>query len=190
MRLADELATRLLPVGLDEGAYARNRPHDARPPTPRVGDEVFFRRNEWDSDEDLWRMRVVEVQDPDDKTSEWATNLWELIRGNWTGAPLFDRAGEMLILPVADPWPWVLLRWEGEIPKGSEHAWMHRLAMTFESRVRGAAGWLPLDYEQTRRVWLPGQTLTMPTVDPIARRAEAGYVEPLRPEDGTWRRSR
>jgi hypothetical protein len=34
--------------------------------------------------------------------------------------------------------------------------------MTWESRVRGSAGWLPLDYLETRRVPMPGQVEVQP----------------------------
>jgi hypothetical protein len=158
MLLADELATRLLPIGLDEGAYARNRDPAERPPYPTAGDEVYFRRNEWDSDGDLWLMRVVAVQDPDDKTSEWAPNLWQQIRDNLTGAPILGQ-----IVPVADPWPWVHLRYEGDIGEDSP-TWLGNIQMTFESRVRGAPGWLPLDYRQTRRLHVTGQIVARPLV--------------------------
>lgn len=168
MLLADELPTRLVPIGLDEGAYARNRPQGERPPWPAVGDQVYYRRNEWDVDDDLWLMRVVAVQDPDDKTSDWAPNLWQQIRDNITGAPIVGQ-----IVPVADPWPWVHLRHEGDITKDSP-TWLGNIQMTWESRVRGSAGWLPLDYRQTRRLHVTGHVVTRPLV----AHGPGGFVAP------------
>jgi hypothetical protein len=162
--LVDELSTRLVPIGLAEGAYARNRDPAERPPWPRVGDLVWYRRNEWDTDEQLHEMLVVAVQDRDDRTSQWAPNLWQAIRDNTTGAPVLDASGQPLIVPVADPWPWVHLRWPDgrDIGKGAEHGWKHNMQMTWESRVRGSAGWLPGNYQAIRRVRLPGQVMLRP----------------------------
>jgi hypothetical protein len=76
--------------------------------------------------------------------------------------------GQPLIAPVADPWPWVHLRWpeERDIPKGAEHAWKHNVQMTWESRVRGSAGWLPRNYHVIRRLHLPGQIVLRPLPPP------------------------
>lgn len=148
--LAEEIATRLIPWEPEEAAYARNRPHAERPAWPQVGQQVYYRRNEWDSDGDLHLMRVVAVQDPEDRDSEWAPMLWQQIRDNATGAPVVGH-----IVAVPDPWPWVQLVWEGPYPKGLGHAWRARPQMTWESRMRGSAGWLPLDYQRTRPLRLP-----------------------------------
>lgn len=162
--LVEELATRLIPLTPEEGAYARNRDPAQRPPWPRVGDQLWYRRDEWDDDHALHLMDVVDVQDRGDRTSAWAPGLWQLIRDNTTGQPLLDARGGLVVVPVADPWPWVHLRWPAgtDIPKGAEHTWKHGVQMTWESRVRGSAGWLPLDYRVTRRLWLPGQTPLRP----------------------------
>ena len=173
MLLRDELPTRLVPIEQREASYARNRPRAERPAWPKVGDQVYYRRNEWDVDEDLWLMRVVDVQDPDDKTSEWAPNLWQQIRDNLSGAPLLDPAGGLLYAPMPDPWPWVHLRYEGDIPKGSESAWLANVQMTWESRIRGSAGWLPLDYRETRPVQLPGSLVMQPLPEPTWRSVSA-----------------
>jgi hypothetical protein len=179
--LADELATRLIPHRPDEGAYARNRHPAERPPWPKVGDEVYFRQYEWDLDEDLHRMRVVAVQDPGDVDSAWASNLVQHLRHNVTGAPLHYPDGRPVLVPLEDPLPWVHLRWEGDVPKGSG-GWMRRPQMTFESRLRGSPGWLPLNYRQIRRVHLPGQILHRPAT---AWRYQRGALECDR-GDGVW----
>lgn len=158
--LVQESLTRLVPHGQDEGAYARARLVAERPPWPKVGDHLWFRRHEWDTDEQLHLMVVVGVQDPGDTDSVWATNLWQHLRANDTGEPLFYTDGTPALVPLPDPWPWVEFVWPPhlEIPKGSVHTWKHRPQTTFESRMRGAPGWLPLTYQQTRRTYLPGQT--------------------------------
>lgn len=157
--LAAELLTRLVPYGQDEGTYARNRLTAERPAWPRVGDRVYFRREEWDLDEQLHLMQVVDAQPQDDTDSVWATNLWQHLRDNGTGQPLHYRDGRPVLAPLPDPWPWVDLRWPDEqpIPKGHEHAWKHRVQRTFESRMRGSPGWLPLDYRASRQVHVSGQ---------------------------------
>lgn len=159
MYLRDELETRLLPLQAIEGAYARNRLQADQAGWPQIGWEVFYRRDEWTADDELYRMRVVDVQSPDDQTSEWALNLWETVRDEH-GNPV--HIGDRLAIRlVDDPWPWVVLRWEGEVPKGMEHVWKTRPQMTFESRVRGGPGWLPLDYPARRQIRLAPEIVAM-----------------------------
>lgn len=181
MLLAEELPTRLIPFTGEEAAYARNRQLEERPPWPRVGDEVYFRRHEWDVDGDLHLMRVVDVQDPGDTTSVWATNLVQHLRHNDTGEPLHYSDGRPVLAPLDDPLPWVHLRWEGDIPKGAP-TWLGHVQMTFESRMRGSPGWLPLNYQETRRLHLPGRILHRP---PTAWRYLSGRLECER-GDSQW----
>lgn len=192
MRLADEIHTRLVPLDRSEGAYARNRPLDERPPYPRVGWRVWYRRNEWDTDDDLHLMRVVAVQDPHDTTSEWAPHLWEVVRDPIGGHVLTDRAGAPILRAADDPWPWVHLKWEGDIPKGSGHAWKNNVQMTWESRLRGSPGWLPLDYEKTRKVRLPHE-LVVRHGQPPDRSAAVNMTPGLLPHSEAvrqaWQRS-
>lgn len=166
MRLDDEAATRLVPYERWEFTYARNRLEEERPPWPKVGDELYYRRYEWSGDADLVRMRVVDVQSPDDVTSEWAANVNQVIHDNMSGGVILDpTSGKPVVNPVADPWPWVILKYEGEVPKGSEHDWKNRPQMTWESRVRGSAGWVPLDYLTSRKIRLPAQI--KPIIQPL-----------------------
>lgn len=185
--LAAELLTRLVPYGQDEATYARNRLPAERPPWPQVGDRVWFRRDEWDTDEQLHEMRVVDVQDPDDTDSVWASNLWQHLRSNFTGEPLFHRDGRPVLVPLPDPLPWVHLRWpdEYDIPKGHSHDWKYRAQQTWESRMRGSPGWLPWDYRDTRRIHLTGQ---VPQHGLIAYRYDlaADRVEQMPPEGDVW----
>jgi len=185
--LAQELLTRLIPYGQDEASFARNRLLEERPPWPKVGDRVWFRAGEWDVDEQLHEMRVVDVQDPHDTTSIWATNLVQHLREHTTGEPLHYADGRPVLVPLPDPLPWVHLRWPDEhpIPKGHEHDWKHRIQMTFESRMRGSPGWLPWDYRETRPLHLPGHVpehgLTAYRYDPAT-----DQVEQLPPGSDVW----
>jgi hypothetical protein len=59
-------------------------------------------------------MRVVDVQPPDDITSEWAPNVNQVIHDNHTGGVLLEPgSGRPVVSPMPDPWPWVVLRYRG-----------------------------------------------------------------------------
>lgn len=151
-----------------EVTHAKNRPLSERPPLPRPGDQVWYRRFEWNHDQrtgervDPELAVVVEVQDPQDISDQdyvddagWVRdpNLWHLIRHNITGAPLRDALGQLVYNPVSDPWPWVRLR----RPNGI-------IDETREARLRGSAGWLPLDYlARPERLRLPRETALLAT---------------------------
>lgn len=139
-----ESDTRLVPYEHAEIAYARNRPHHERPPIPRPGDRIYYRREFWDENPVL--ATVVDVQDLDDHTDP---DLWEPVK-NVYGQQIYD-AGVPRFAPMADPWPWVWLR-----PDDTG-----RIAQTKESRVRGAPGWLPLNWRD-RPVRLPGDLVMRP----------------------------
>lgn len=183
----DEIATRWVPWEQAEFSHARNRPLSERPPLPKVGDQVWYRRYDWCHNpatgevEEPELVVVVEVQDPDDTTLACHLpdigmvrdlNLWHLVRDNLTGRPRVDEHGEWLYVHVADPWPWVRLR----RPNGM-------LAETRESRLRGSAGWLPLDYLSRPERWrLPSQTLHVPrpALRPVTAPAPAPAPAPGR----------
>ncbi len=181
MLLAQELLTRLVPIDQREVSYIRNRLQSDRPPRPKVDDQLFFRRNEWDTDDQLYLMRVVEVQPENDTTSEFATNLVQHLRHNISGSPLFYLDGEPVLVPLPDPWPWVKFIFDGE-PSKETLSWQHRPQMTFESRLRGSPGWLPLNYIETRRMYLPGE---IPDVQMPAYRFNGTALEIDR-GDGNW----
>lgn len=143
MREAD---TRLVPYERIEVSHATNRPYAERPPVPRVGDELFYRRNYWD--QDPVRARVVWVQDLDDREDP---NLWALVRDH-NGNPILD-AGVPRYGRAADPWPEVRLRGEWADPGSTPH---EREAITREARLRGSPGWLPLNWRE-RPVRLPSE---------------------------------
>lgn len=160
--MVDELGTRIVPWEQVEFSHARNRPHAERVPHPAPGDRVWYRRHDWchnlatGEHEEPELATVVEAQPLDDTaTAHWwpnvgpsrDPNLWHLIRTP-QGHPALDALGQMAYAPVADPWPWVRLR----RPNGL-------IAETREARLRGSAGWLPLDYRDRReRCRLPAET--------------------------------
>jgi hypothetical protein len=171
----DEIGTRLVPWEQSEFTHAHNRPRPERPPLPEPGDQVWYRRYDWHHNpatgetENPELVTVVEVQPPDDESLTCHLpgvglvrdlNLWHLVRDNVTGRPAYDPSGQPRYVHVADPWPWLRLR----RPNGM-------LAETREARLRGSAGWLPLDYRSRPERWrLPGQTLIVPrpALQPIA----------------------
>ncbi len=125
----DEAATRPVPIGRHEIEWAHNRPGQHRVPVPRPGDQVMYRHDEWG---DVSEAEVLSVQPLDDLDDP---HLW---------FPQTDERGQLLELdgrPILaqkpDPWPRVVLRTR------------YGTAVTREARVRGSAGWLPLDW-QTR----------------------------------------
>jgi len=140
----DEIDTRVIPIERIECSYARNRNPAERPPIPKVGDTVYYRHEEWDRE--VVRAEVLEVQSFDDLHDE---NLWRLVRDNFTGQPIIDSDGPRMVR-VEDPWPWLVIRPEG-----------HPVTKTWESRVRGSAGWLPLNYKE-RVIRLPHEVIVRP----------------------------
>lgn len=170
--MLDELQTRLVPWEPIEVSHARNRPLAERPPLPKPGEQVWYRRFDWGIDPRTGDTIppelavVLEVQDPADTSDQhympdigWVRdpNLWHLVRDAY-GHPVRD--GDALrYAPVADPWPRLMLR----RPNG-------RTAQTRESRLRGSAGWLPLDYQRRPgRSRLPGDLLAAvrPALPPV-----------------------
>lgn len=146
-----EHETRLVPIEAREVAYARNRPTHERPPIPKPGDKVWYRHNEWD--QHVWPATILEVQDVDDRTDP---HLWHLVRDT-SGVPILD-ADIPRQVQVADPWPWVLLRVDDDRFPSPQ-------IRTQEGRVRGSAGWLPLNYLD-RPVRLPHE-LVMQPLEPL-----------------------
>lgn len=160
-----EIETRLVPWEQIEQTHARNRPLSERPPLPKPGDRVWFRRWEWERDSGGRHVppelaTVVGIQ-PDDHPDfrdyvpgvGWVRdpNLWHLVR-DINGKPLRGLDGGWRYEPVADPWPWLDLELEPH-PAG----YPRPLERAREARLRGSAGWLPLDYlDRAERRRLPG----------------------------------
>lgn len=122
------------PRSLYEGLWARNRPADQRPPAPKPGDLVLYRANGWGP---LVDAQIVAV--------------W------WRCEDGFDNT---IQLRSPDPWPRVRLAvaepppaakiLAGKLAPGSV-ARTATLVDTWEARLEGAAGWLPLDHERWPR---------------------------------------
>src|SRR3954454_4979293 len=105
-----EQDTRLVPIEHSEVAYALNRATAERSPYPTVGDRVFFRHREWDV---VVHPAVIrDVQDAGDRTDPW---LWHTVK-DVVGRQHFAH-GVPRFVPVADPWPWVVL--DAEIGGGA-----------------------------------------------------------------------
>lgn len=146
-----ELDTRLVPWEAHELSWARNRPPSERPPLPQPGDEVYYRHQHWDRD--VAPATVTWVQDLDEHDDG---NLWILVR-DIHGEPIIDH-GVPRWVRCPDPWPLVRL------DTGDMHGVLHAL----ESRVRGSAGWLPLDWRsRPERDRLPRELLRLPRM-PLA----------------------
>lgn len=141
-----ELDTRVVPIEHIEVAYARHRPPAERSPVPRAGDRVFYRHTEWD--EQVTPARVLWVQNLNDRADP---QLWHTVRDAYGQVILDD--GVPRQVPLADPWPQVRL------------STVYGELLTWESRVRGSPGWLPLDWE-SRPVRLPWE-LTMHPHPPL-----------------------
>jgi hypothetical protein len=129
MREAD---TQLIPYAPWEVAWARERPAQHRTPLPAPGDEVRYRHDYWGP---VVRAEVVSVQPLDDLTDP---NLWT-VELDGLGNPL-QVDGRALIAQKLDPWPTLHLRVPGL-----------GVGISREARLRGAPGWLPLDWESRIR---------------------------------------
>lgn len=126
-----EIDTRLVPYDQAEVAWARSRPPQHRVATPAVGEMVRYRHEAWGEPVEAL---VVAVQDPQDQSDP---NLWRIARDGH-GAPL-ALDGMPVIVPVEDPWPLLTLECRYGRP------------VTREARLRGSAGWLPVDWETRHR---------------------------------------
>lgn len=113
-----------------EYAWARQRPMEHHTPIPQVGDEVFYRHVEWGP---VVRADVLDVQSLDDMSDP---HLWIVETAH--GEPL-TLDGRHIIRPALDRWPLLTLRTP------------HGVGLTREARLRGSAGWLPLDWESRYR---------------------------------------
>jgi hypothetical protein len=123
----------LVPIDPGEVHWALNRPPHHRTPVPTVGERVCYRHHEWG---EVTHAQVLAVQDPTDPASYRDHYLWHVLVDE-ARLPIHDGAGNRVLTPAPDPWPTLTLA----------TGWGHR--MTREARVRGSAGWLPLDW-QTR----------------------------------------
>jgi hypothetical protein len=167
----DELATRTVPWANIDVVHAQNRPHDERPPLPAVGDQVWLRLVDWEQDPTTGHpvpvelATVVSVQDLEDQDDP---NLWQKI-SDAHGLPIMAADGTRLRIPRADPWPHLDLRRPDRFKTDGNLAGYGHVITTQESRMRGSAGWLPLNYRDRPERWrLPAETaaVTRPPLIP------------------------
>ncbi len=126
-----EEASRPIPHSRAEFDWAHDRPPQHRVAAPAAGDAVLYRHEGWA----IPSPATVEwVQPPDDVDDP---HLWT-VQCDEHGRPLLFE-GRPLMMPKADPWPVVrLLTRFGRVE-------------TREARLRGSAGWLPLDWQRRHR---------------------------------------
>jgi hypothetical protein len=124
--------SRLVPIDPSEIHWALNRPPEHRTPIPTVGERVYYRHHEWG---EVTEAQVVAVQDPLDYADRY---LWHVLTDE-RRRPIHDERGNRVLVPAPDPWPTLTLATD----------WGHRA--TREARVRGSAGWLPLDWRNRYR---------------------------------------
>lgn len=135
-----EADTRLISYAQWEIDWAHERQPQQRTPVPAVGDEVLYRHNGWGP---VARADVLSVQSETDLDDP---HLWRVETDGFGQPVLLD--GRPVMQQRFDPWPLVQLRVPG----------LAQRVETREARLRGSAGWLPLDWELRFRP-LPGSII-------------------------------
>lgn len=166
-----ELDTRALPYEAIEGSYANNRAPTDRPPIPKPGDRLLYRRYHFD--QDPIPVVVVWAQDPDDTSLVHVDpragrvrdpNLWHLVKDPY-GYPIAD-GDDWAYARHPDPWPQVRVRGTWADSPGMEP--FEREAITREARMRGSSGWLPLGW-RGRPLRMVGTILLVPVAPAYQR---------------------
>lgn len=145
-----EYETRVFPATAIEASYARNRDERERPPWPVAGDRCYFRPEEWGPAYPAEFVAVEAFSGPQ-PYPEWEQlvigrdTMTRGVYDNTTGAPVREDDGSLRIVRVEDPWPLVRVQLAAT---GALHD-------TWESRLRGAPGWLPVGFHE-RTIRLPG----------------------------------
>ena len=133
-----EATTRDIPYDANELRWQLLRPRHLWTPIPAPGELVCYRNDEWGP---VSNARVVAVQSLDDRDDHY---LWDVATvGGADGTerrPLEDGAGRRVKVARADPWLDLTLDTEG-----------YGRRVCREARVRGSAGWLPLDWRTRAR---------------------------------------
>lgn len=123
---------------------ARRRPFPERTPLPQVGDELLYRHN--GGSPNVYRITVLRVQSLEAMDD---ANLW-YFQTNPDGSPFLIEGNEVLAR-AHDPWPLIWARLEEPTRDGLSGGNVDLRAgsavETREARMRGSAGWLPLDWE-------------------------------------------
>jgi len=135
-RVDVERMTRLIPYARSEIAWIRCRPAADRTPLPESGDVVLFRLQEWEEPLEAIVERVQPFDDVDDPhlCAVESDEHGEIVLVE--GRPVFSQ--------LEDPWPLVWVK----VDLGNGATERHH---SREARLRGAAGWLPLDWRSRRR---------------------------------------
>jgi len=133
-----EAATSGIPWDANEFRWQLNRPRALWTPLPAVGDEVAYRNDEWGP---VSRARVLELQDPNDMGDHYLFDVVTTTQDDGTGrVPYIDGAGQRVKQRRPDPWLTLTL--------DTEHNGRRACR---EARLRGSAGWLPLDWRTRQR---------------------------------------
>lgn len=138
-----EIDTSLIPYSNAEVQWARHRPPQDRTPLPAPGDEVLYRHDPWGALMDAHVEEVLfNLDDPSVGAigSQPNPDVWEAQRDPISGAYLILHTKNVIVCK-ADPWPQLVLTTRPRV----------MLVTTQEARLRGSAGWLPLDWESRRR---------------------------------------
>ena len=155
-----EQQSRVIPWLPGETAWAHDRPRRHRVPMPDVGDTVLYRHHDWGDPEPaevIWVQPVDDVDDPHVAT----------VTVDGDGAPMLLEGRPVMALKV-DPWRRVHLRTRfGTVD-------------TREARLRGSAGWLPLDWRARYRP-VPQPSAATAVRVPMAASIPAGPI--TRPVD-------
>ena len=125
-----------------EYEFARRRQGNYRTPLPQVDDELCYRHN--GGSPNVYKIVVTEVQSLEDMEDP---NLW-YFQTLPDGRPRIEE-GRQVLARAFDPWPSIRARlleptrdWGRNVDLGAG-----REIETREARMRGSAGWLPLDWE-------------------------------------------
>lgn len=124
----EEWETSGIPWDSAEFSWQHHRPVHLWTPIPPVGSDVFYRSNHWEPET---LARVLAHQDDRDYTDFY---LWKVIT-NENRAATTDGFGKRMIERVEDPWICLTLKTEWGV------------VTCREARLRGSAGWLPLDWK-------------------------------------------
>lgn len=149
-----ELLTRHIPLSREENLWAGWRPPTYRTPVPAIGDPVLYRHEAWTTPVGATVLNIDDIEPPTVLTTRWAShlnppydpNVWRVRTTPGSSIPLHHPDGTVILDRLPDAWPTLLLKIDGQ----RSHV------QTREARLRGSAGWLPLDWQDRTRP-VPGR---------------------------------
>lgn len=145
-----------LPWDSAELAWQARRPVTHRTPSLALGLHLLFRPVAW-SDE-LIPIVVTAIQDLDSDEARRDPNVYDKMTNPEHTRVLTDPLGQPLTRLREDPWPWIhfqVLDDQGQ-PYGAVRSCR-------EARLRGSAGWLPLDHARRERPHFEAGRLVLPS---------------------------